>query len=340
MSGTLLTQAQWLQAVALAARAPSPHNAQPARWQLSGDEVRQFANGSGWLAAGDPSGRDDFVALGMAWEGMTLALSVSGIALTMPRIAVSAGDRQPSGTRLIATGNVSAGAEPALLAAQIERRRSFRGAFTAASDTQLAALDACIASHADIAMPIAESPRKEVARWYDAAAAEGLRNPEVAQELYRFMRFSPRDPRWALDGLAADCMQLSRPEAIGASLLMRPKVLALLGRLGLVGMLVSEKPKVLSATRLVVIHAGSADSPFDAGRRWYRFWLALCAAGFSAVPMSALADSPRYSAALLAVQAMPPDRRLFNVMRIGPSPVPPAPRSARLGTEDLVVRAA
>ena len=38
-----LTQAQWLQAVALAARAPSPHNAQPARWQLDGDEVRLLA---------------------------------------------------------------------------------------------------------------------------------------------------------------------------------------------------------------------------------------------------------------------------------------------------------
>ena len=147
------------------------------------------------------------------------------------------------------------GAEPESLAAQIDKRCSFRGAFAASSAAQVAALDACIGSHADAAVPIDESLRKDVAGWYDEAAAEGLRNDEVARELYRFMRFTRRDKRWALDGLAADCMQLSRLEAIGASLLMRPKMLALLGRLGLLGMLVSEKPKVLSATRLVVIHA-------------------------------------------------------------------------------------
>jgi len=334
-----VTQSQWLQALALAARAPSPHNAQPARWQLEANEVRLMADSAGWLAAGDPSGRDDFVALGMAWESMALALSTLGFALATPRMAASAEDRRRAGSRLVASGSVSAGAAPEPLASQLDQRRSFRGTFSPATAAQLASLDACIAGHADTALPIAESLRKDVAGWYDAAAAEGLRNPEIAQELYRFMRFSRRDPRWALDGLAADCMQLGRFEAFGASLLMRPAMLALLGRLGLVGMLVSERPKVLSAARLVVIHAASSESPFDAGRRWFRFWLALCAAGFSAVPMSALADSPRYSASLLAAQPMPPGRRLLNVMRVGPSPNPPAPQSARLGAEALVVRA-
>lgn len=336
----ILTQTQWLQAVALAARAPSPHNAQPARWQLVGDELRLLADNSGWLAAGDPTGRDDFIALGMAWESMALALTLQGFTLSLPRIAVTAGARERSGTRLVATANVFTGAEPALLAAQIEMRRSFRGNFTEANAAQLVALDACIAAHADTAMPIAETRRKELAGWYDAAAAEGLRNPAVAHELYHFMRFSRRDPGWIRDGLAADCMQLGRLEAFGASLLMRPTMLALLGRLGLLGMLVSEKPKVLAAGRLVAVHAGSTDSPFDAGRRWYRFWLALSASGFSAVPMSALTDSPRYSAALLEAQPLPSGRRLLNVMRIGPTPSPPAPQSARRDPAELVITAA
>lgn len=332
-----LTQTQWLQSVAVAARAPSPHNAQPARWQLCGDEVRLLADSAGWLAAGDPAGRDDCVALGMAWEGMALALSTLGFALSMPRIAATADSRDRAGTRLVATGNIVAGAEPDSLASQWEQRRSFRGTFAAANTTQLAELDACIADYADTATPIAESLRRDIARWYDAAAAEGLRNPAVTQELYRFMRFSRSDPRWALDGLAADCLQLGRLEAFCASLIMRPAVLALVGKLGLLGLLVSEKPKVLSAARLVVIQAGSADSCFDAGRRWYRFWLALCGAGFSAVPMSALKDSPRYSAELLAAQSLPPGRWLLNVMRIGPSPVQPAPQSARRSIQELIV---
>jgi hypothetical protein len=167
-----------------------------------------------------------------------------------------------------------------------------------------------------------------------------LRNAQMARELYSFMRFSRRDPRWKRDGLAADCMLLGGLEAWGASWVMRPGVLALLGKLGLLGMIVSEKPKVLSAARIVLVHGGADESPFEVGRRWYRFWLALAAAGFSGVPMSALADSPRYSRELLATHPLPAGRRLINVMRLGPSPAKPAPRSARLPPAELLLKAA
>jgi hypothetical protein len=114
-------------------------------------------------------------------------------------------------------------------------------------------------------------------------------------------------------------------------------MVALLRRLGLLRLLVSEKSKVLSATRVVAIHMAEDESPFDAGRRWYRFWLRLTGSGFAGVPMSALADSPRHARELLIAQPLPPRRRLLNLMRIGPAPTIPPPRSARLPPERLIV---
>lgn len=326
--------------MAAAARAPSPHNAQPARWHLHGDEVHLLASSSGWLAAGDPSGRDDFVALGMAWEAMTLALSAQGFQLSTPRMDTRSGDRSRDGLRPVAVGNLATGAGEDALASLQDQRRSYRGSFAIASAAQQRALDDCIDAHAHCVAPFADSLQESIARWYDEAAAAGLRNAAVARELYQFMRFSRRDPRWARDGLAADCMMLSGVETWGASWLMRPGMVALLGNLGLLGLVVSEKAKVLSATRVVAIHAAQDQSPFDAGRHWYRFWLQLAAAGFAAVPMSALADSPEYAARLLAARPLSPGRRLINVMRIGPAPQTAAPRSARLPVAELLATTA
>jgi nitroreductase len=337
MSGV---DARWLAAVAAASRAPSPHNAQPARWRLHGDQVQLFGDASGWLAVADPAGRDDSVALGMAWEGMRLALTTQGIDLAKPMMAPGADDRSGAGQRLVAYARLvqSGSADP--LAACQDRRRCWRGMFAPASETQLRALEDCVKSHADVALVLSDFVRPRVAAWYDASAAEGLRNREAAKELYRFMRFSRRDARWARDGLAADCMGLGGFEARVASLVMRPGMLAVLGALGLLRLVVSEKPKVLSAARLVAIHADRNEPPFEAGRRWYRFWLALTALGFAGVPMSALADSPRYSAELLAVQPLPAGRRLLNVMRVGPAPATAAPRSARRPAAELLATTA
>jgi hypothetical protein len=336
----MLDPAQWLSAVAQAGRAPSPHNAQPARWLLRGDQVQLFGAGSGWLAAGDPAGRDDLVALGMAWEAMSIALSTAGSALARPTLAASANDRSASALRLVAQGALLGAGSADPLAGWQSQRRSYRGRFAPASRAQRSELDAGLELFADTAMPLEESAQPRIARWYDAAAAEGLRDGAVASELYRFMRFSRRHPGWTRDGLAADCMMLGGVEAWAASWLMRPAVLSVLGRLRLTAALVSEKPKVLSATRIVMIHGAAGESPFETGRRWYRFWLALTAAGFSGVPMSALADSPGYSAELLAAQPLPAGQRLVNVMRVGPAPAILAARSARLPPAELLLTAA
>lgn len=333
-----ISRQTWHEAVAGAARAPSPHNAQPARWRLSGTRVELHADTARWLAAGDASGRDDLVSLGMAWEAMALTLSDAGLGLSAPHLEELRGPPAAgAAVRLVAAAEVTDGAVPDPLARWQTVRRCYRGSFSPCLAGADAHLDACLAEHTDVAAPIAQHLHKNVARWYDAAVVEGLRNVDVAQELFHWMRFSQEDPRWSRDGLAADCLMLSGIEAWGASWLMRPRVLHLLDKVGLLGLVVAERDKVMSATRLVAIHAAHDESPFHCGRRWYRFWLALTVAGFSAVPMSALVDSSTHTAALLAAQPLPPGRRLINLMRVGPTPREHAPRSARLPVPELML---
>ena len=332
----MLTRQQQLDLVTLAGRAPSPHNIQPARWRFVGDVLELWEAPSRWLVVGDPQGRDNLISLGMAWEGMTIALAQLGLSLELQaRDALMYPAGKP-GPRRVASGRFSSGGCADSLFASLENRRSWRGDFKPSSREQLQALDACIAAHPAVAMTVPDAVAAQVCKWYDEAAAVGLNDAAFARELYGWMRFSPRDRNWLRDGLSADCLALSGFEAWGASFALKPAVVRVLAAFSLTQLLVSEASKIRSAARVVMIHVPVHAEPFDSGRAWLRFWLALAAAGFAGVPMSALSDAPAYAVRLVAAVPLPPDRRLINVMRLGPAPAS-VPRSARLPAAELLL---
>jgi hypothetical protein len=78
-------------------------------------------------------------------------------------------------------------------------------------------------------------------------------------------------------------------------------------------------------------------APLDVGRRLYRAWLAVTAAGLAVAPMSVLTDDPEARAALTEALGVPTGRRLRLVFRAGPTPEPAPPRSARLPPSRLRV---
>ncbi|AQV94200.1 hypothetical protein BJN34_09905 [Cupriavidus necator] len=332
----MLTRAQQLTLVAQAGRAPSAHNIQPARWRFAGDRIELVEEPARWLSVSDPTGRDNQVALGMAWEGMAMALSTLGLGLTQPEVADLPYPPAAPGLRQAAAGRITTGASPDPLAAFVDMRRAFRGKFRGATRLQLKALSACAAAHAEFVTLASESSTAQIARWYDDAAAAAFDHPGFAAELYRWLRLSPDDPGWPRDGLSAECMALSRWEAWGASIALRPGVFSVLSALSLTGALASESAKIKSAARIVLIHAAPHVSNFDVGRRWYRFWLAMTASGLAGVPMSALADSPGHAALLAESQRLPRGNRLVNVMRFGPVPERGIAQSARLPVAELL----
>jgi hypothetical protein len=96
----------WTRAVAAATRSPSPHNAQPSRWRLSGSRVELHGDPVCWLSAGDASGRDDLVAFGMAWEAMSIALSREGLRLLAPSLQPDCSPPSDRDVRLIAAADL------------------------------------------------------------------------------------------------------------------------------------------------------------------------------------------------------------------------------------------
>jgi hypothetical protein len=107
-------------------------------------------------------------------------------------------------------------------------------------------------------------------------------------------------------------------------------------RLGAGKALVSESAQTRSAGAVLLFVPARSTSDFDVGRRFYRLWLEVTAAGLCLAPMSALADSPEHNAALCARYAVPAERRLANVLRVGVAPSEPA-RSPRLPAGELAV---
>lgn len=335
MNDLAARQRAWL---AVAARAPSPHNAQPARWRFDGEVVELWQDASRWLAAADPGARDHRIALGMAWEALDLAAGADNWRLEAPVFDVPATAAPPLGnpTR-VAWARLAPDTTADPLAAWQLERHCWRGRFADSDAATRALLADSVTRHAQVAWLLPEAAAEPVSRWHDHAAAELLRDPAVAGELRHWMRHSPRSRDWPRDGLAADCLLLSRWEAHAAALLMRPLPLRWLARLGMLRLVVSERAPIRSAAGLVLIHAAMADDPFAIGRAWYRFWLALTANGLAAVPMSSSVDEPFTRARLLQAFPLPAGRTPVNLMRVGRRPAT-VPASARLPVEELLMR--
>lgn len=326
-----------------AGRAPSAHNSQPARWRFGGDgSLVLFEDRTRRLTISDPSGRDARIGLGAAFEGMRLALSRHGLGLTDPVPVVEPAD-PPAALVPVATVRLHTVDGPDPLADVVSRRHTYRGVFRPAGAEVQSRLTELLAASPDVER--VSRSMKEVARRHDACSMEFLAQPAWLAELRGWMRFSPSDPRWTRDGLIATCMGLSAVERSVAPWLMLPPVFRALTHLGATRLLMSDARAVRSSAAIVVLHHHPDEGDLAAGRRFYRFLLELCAAGFSACPMSALVDSERGRDWLRQQRIIPEGREPVSVFRVGPAPAPaasaapavPQYRSPRLPAEELLV---
>lgn len=337
-AGEVPDRARWLHWLAEAMRAPSPHNIQPARWRCRGDRVELWEDTARWLSAGDATGRDNRIALGMAWEALAIAMSRDGLGLTDPVLEAASYPPVADGLRPVARAILRQPVDIDALVDWQTQRHSWRGVFPVAGESTRQRLEHVVASHGEVTHPVSEHAVQAIAALHDRATVALLENPVFADELYRWMRFAGAGRAWHRDGLSAACLNMSLPVGWGGSVMMRPRMQRLLARLGLLASLVSEQAQTVSATALVAIHAAPGTDPFHTGRHWYRFWLALAVAGFAAVPMSAVVDDPGVRSTLLERIALPPGRALVNLMRVGPLPDRAIPVSARVPVEELLLK--
>ena len=326
-----LSREQQESLVAEAARAPSVHNVQPARWRFepNGDVVllRRLDR---TLPVADPTGHDVDVSLGAAFEGMAIALSRRGSRLGAPRAEHGAA---ADGCAPVVRAPITDGGVPDPLAPHVEARRSHRGRFTAPAQSERAALAALVSD--DLRVVDAPDAIAAVAALHDEATWRFESRAEYHAELWSWLRLSPRDPRYRRDGLNAECLALSTLEREAARVLLRPQAFALLSRVGVARHLISESPQVRSAAAIVLFAPLRSASAFDVGRRFYRLWLELTAAGLHAAPMSASADDPATRADIESLGKVPADRRLANLLRVGRAPASGVARSPRLPVDEL-----
>ena len=336
---TRLSREQQLDVVALANRAPSAHNTQPARFRFEDDAVLLFEDITRRLAVGDPEGRDALTSVGTALEGLHLALGAHGLAIG-ETISVDSTDTSrysasPS-LRCRARSTIRPGA-PESLSAMVHRRQSYRGRFVPTEPSALVRLVDVARAGGDVTLITDSADIGYLADLHEASSHHVMRDNAFQAEVYEWMRLSPTDPRWHRDGLTADCLAMNPAERAVAGIVMRPRVFSMLDTLGVIRPLITEAPQVRSAAAIAVLHRPGTEPGIDIGRRFYRFWLEITAAGFHACPMSALSDLPVSAGAIRARWKIPPDRRLVNVFRIGTAPSGEIPRSPRLPAAELLV---
>jgi nitroreductase len=326
--------------VAEASRAPSAHNTQPARWRFLPDgEVQLFEDTARRLPVADPTGRDQLVGLGAAFEGLRLAFSRLGTDLTDPEPADNHGAVAPGrpGVRLVSRSVTRPGTTPDPLGDAIFQRGTYRGPFLPADSAARTSLRKTLESTTDV-MSVYDPPAiRELAELSDRASFGFLARRDYQAELYAWMRFSPRDTRWARDGLTAEGLGLSRPERIIGRWLLAPKRFAVLAGLNLHRRLVAEASRIRTASALAILHRPKDEWRLTTGRRFYRLCLEITGLGLAVRPMSALADAPECVAFLREHWHVPAGSAVINVFAIGKAPPRWRSTSPRLPPDELLV---
>ncbi|HXQ46229.1 MAG TPA: hypothetical protein VN806_06405 [Caulobacteraceae bacterium] len=326
-----LTPEDFAAMVQAANLAPSVHNTQPTRWRLDADGgVTVLEAVARRLPVGDPEGRDAAVSHGAAIEGFALVCGTRGLGASVQLV-----DGEPeAGLRPVARLSIAEGGLLDPLQAFLAVRRTYRGTFVRGGD---AARLQVLAAADDITLVAAPDGLARLAELNDEASLRTYRDRAYRAELLSWMRLSRRHPRWAVDGLNAEAMEMSGVEAVGAGVVLRPGVFEALDRLGAARMLVAEAAVVRSAAAVVLFHRPDGEDPLLTGRRFHRLWLDFASLGFSAAPMAVLADDLATRAIIAREFSTPPNHRLITAFRVGSAPDRKLGPKPRLPSSALIV---
>ncbi|WP_042393681.1 hypothetical protein [Streptacidiphilus carbonis] len=298
----------------LAARAPSPHNAQPWTFDFTDDALTIGWDPARALPAGDPTRRDLHLCLGGCVETWLIAAADAGIDI---RAEIFVDESTRTVARLLPADTPYA---TDFASADIAARACARGAHLAAR------LDPEQIARARLQLTTAgltELPSRELADLAVRADRRLWSAPGVAAELRSWLRLTPRHPRYHQDGLSYRALAMSRAEALGLR-----AVLAAHAARPLAPLLAATQAGLLRREGSVLVLSGrpeTAEEMVAAGRELVRVWYALAAQGIAVHPLSQLIDCAETERELRRrIGARP-----LAVFRAG-LPVSAPPRSARL----------
>jgi nitroreductase len=319
-----------------AGRAPSAHNTQP--WLLSWlDEwLEVYVRTDRLLHAADPNNADTFHALGALLENILLTLEQQGY---RGEYTVSTQFEQESPVITVRWHASRQDSPDPTLFRMIPIRRTSRVPYTVEPipPATLEALRAVVRKPCTLHFLTEPDRIQQVRKLVAAAAAEQLKDRSITRELYRWLRFSPRDPRWYCDGLNAACMGWKSWEAYAARLLLAPRVVRLLAWCKLHRVVlanVDQQAPVAPALCLLTLDSEGIPTRIEAGRILQRVWLTAAAQGLVTHPISAAVDVSRTRPQVLELFRRSPDQFHVNLFRLGYSPA--VARSPRLPADKIL----
>ena len=304
-------------------RAPSAHNTQP--WVL---RYRDTAAEITWdpactLPAGDPTGRDLRLSLGAFAETCLIVCADAGLAVSF-RPAFDESARR-IGYLVPATVPYTT----SFTTYDVRRRMSGRVTYQPGRlDHQIVPRLNQLAGDGQVR----QLPCRHLIQPLLAADRHMFGTPPITRELRLWLRLTPRDPRYAQDGLTYRALGMTRPQAVALAMVLARPAYTALRRIGLPHILAAASKGLLNydGDVLVLIAPPGCDSAgqVEMGRVLMRQWLTLAALGYTTHPLSQIIDYAATRDHLARTLGIEDPDRLLNLTRVGRPAVQPA-RSAR-----------
>ncbi|MEM7461499.1 MAG: hypothetical protein AAF362_02335 [Pseudomonadota bacterium] len=317
--------------------APSVHNTQPTRWRYDGNGViTLMLDSNRVLSIGDPEARDARLSFGAALEGTRLAFSEIGVEI---RHMEAAGNQKWDRFQPILHLDCKpqTNVKPLQNAKHVDERFTWRCGFVPASSELKRALVEATKKADSLTVIDGVDDIAWFADMNDNSSLSFFRDRAYRKELISWIRFSPKDSRWASDGLSARALGMTRVEAIGAYLVLRSPAFEILDGMELAKAIISENEKTRTASAIALFHRPVEENPIESGVAYYQYLLALAAAGFSTWPMAVLADAEGPRIEISKKYGLPSANRLLNVLRVGVAPLTAEKNRARLSASTLMV---
>lgn len=325
-----MTDDEFRTIVERASLAPSVHNTQPARWRMLGDAISVYCDGSVALDIGDRQGADAGLSCGAAVAATEIALSEHGWASEVEDFWLHPDtDATRTAMRLAARLQIKPGGPRDGLADQLDRRFTHRGLFSTDPQPLFGW------TRSDAALVTDRKRIARIAELNDTASLKFMKNRDFRRELTQWMRFSPRHPRYGIDGMSREAMRMSATTALGARIVLGP-LWGLCDLLRLSPGLTAEADATVTASVIALFHRPRGESPVLSGRAYLRMWLEATALGLAGWPMAAMADDPETNALVCDMAGIGVDRRLIQAIRFG-KPNEAMPLRARRPLSELIV---